>query len=80
MTRKDFEAFADMVRAERASITTQRKDSIVRLYITGREAELENVIDGMIKIFMDSNKNFSPSRFRAACTPQENKEAGVKTK
>jgi hypothetical protein len=64
MTKKDFKSFADMFNFLRQDIiefsdTQEERDT--------RELQLDRVLTSTIQIFMESNKNFSPSKFRQAC-------------
>lgn len=66
MTSKDIDKFAAMVRKERDyHYGLACGGSTTSLYYM--QTELDRIIDGMVQIFMETSKNFSPSSFRNAC-------------
>lgn len=63
MTRKDFEKFAKVVSELEPLMPLTTGDTLVSRNV---------LVDKLVAIFMEDNKNFSPSRFRAACEPERN--------
>jgi hypothetical protein len=68
MTKKDFQRFADMFREQHQQLFDMWEiGKISQISFVDRQRELEAIKDKTIQIFMESNKNFSPSKFRQAC-------------